>query len=282
MPSTPIIPTTSTIPVPTEPLPTKWSELEDYKSGNKSEQGIQVLKAIETLVESEGREIDPILLKGFNQKGRWAFISRLESLNPPNHHRIFLANFTLPKNKICEKYDGKLHLLTNFIFSDEKEILEIPYHKIDGCLIVKNSFYIKANHLEVVGGKVQLDRAKSLKVPKLQEVGGNFSIRMAHVISAPLLKKVDGELDIFHARAAELPKLSEASSLKIANLKQESQESLVKNLSLDSLEKIIESPSMSPSIQTEKIKKFIEKTIKKKSLSQKITSNKGHQTLSLS
>jgi hypothetical protein len=269
------------IPLPSNPKQTQWTLEQSCISGNKSPEGVKTLEAMKRLVESEGREIDPLLIRGFNQNGRWAFIDKLEFLNPPSHLHNFIANFTLPRDKRCLNIKGKTHLLTNYITAEEKEVLNIPYHSIGGCLIVKNSFYIKATHLEKVNGRVQLERAKSLKAPCLKEINGDLNIRMAHLIHMPKLTKVNGELDIFYARSADLTDLKEIESIKVAHLKAEEQETIIKNLSLQSLEGILKSTVMSPSIHTQQLREFIEKETKVKQLAKKITSNKESQTLTL-
>lgn len=272
---------TKDTPLPTNPEQTQWTLEQSCISGNKSPEGVKALEAMEKLVGSEGREIDPLLIRGFNQNGRWAFIDKLEFLNPPSHLHNFIVNFTLPKDKRYLSIKGQTHLLTNYITAEEKEVLNIPYHSIGGCLIVKNSFYIKANHLEKVNGRVQLERAKSLKAPCLKEINGNLNIRMAHLVHMPKLVKVNGELDVFYARSAELTNLKEIKSIKIGHLKAEEQETIIKNLSLQSLESMVQPSAMPLSIHTQQLREFIEKETKAKQLSKKITSNKEFQTLAL-
>lgn len=262
---------------PDIPKKTKWTEEESYISGNNCPKGKEALKAIERLVSSEGRDIDPIIVRGFNQNGRWTFIDKLEFLLPPDHHQIFLANFTLPKVKRIRENN----LLTNFIHTESKERLEIPYKSIEGCLCAKNSFYIQAPNLIKINGRVQLERAKSVKAPKLKEVNGDLNIRMAHLIDMPKLQSINGELDIFYARKAILPKLKELKSLKISHLDENAQEKLIKTLSLQSLLETLKSPSMSPSIQNDKIMKLIEKAIKTKLLTQKVLGGINNKTIEI-
>lgn len=254
-----------------------------YTCGNKSEDGIKALAAIKKLKETS--QVDPILIRGFNQNGTWSFIDKLEALTPSKDEYIFLANYKLPKEKRTRTdKDGNTHLLTNFIHTEQKEDLSIPYKSIDGRLIIKNVLYVKANQLEKINGTVRLERTKSLKAPKLKEVNGNLNATMLTSLDAESLTKINGELNIFYAHSAILTNLKEVKSLKLANLEPEKQKKIVRNLSLESLTTILASPPMSPratSTNGVALRTLIEKAIKEKTLTGKVIKHNDQQILEL-
>jgi hypothetical protein len=271
----------SEVPQPEVPKETKWTREQSYTCGNNCPEGIKALEAIKRLVTSNGTEIDDCILRGFNQKGRWTFIDKLEFLNPPKEAQLFLANFTLPENRRTKVENNQTHLLTNFIFSETKENLEIPYASIDGCLLIKEASHVKAPNLLKVNGRVQMERAKTLKVPLLKEVNGDLNLRMARLVISPKLATVNGELDIYYAKSVSLPQLRNLKSLKFANLEEKDKKILLRGLSPQSLTDTLNSPSMKPSIQTDSSRRLIEDEIKAKTLITTIISKNNTQTLEI-
>jgi hypothetical protein len=267
------------IPIPQKPTKTKWVQEKSITHGNDSPKGKKVLEAIRALRDSgDPRSIDPILIDGFNQKGRWFCIHGLEFLNPPDEDYVFLANYTLPEELRTRKDNtGGLHLLTNYINTDTTETINIDYQSVAGSLIVKNSFYVNATNLKTVGADIRLDLARRLNTPQLKEVGNNLDARMASSIKTPALSKIGGELNIFYAKNAKFPKLTHVSSLKIQNLAVEDSQRIIKSLTLESLQKVLDSPSTPPPY----VKEAIVNQIKVRELEEKILTQTHNNILEI-
>lgn len=256
---------------PKEPKETIWTNKASFLIGNKSPKGIEILDAISKLIKSKGKDIDPALVRGFNQHGRWTFVDKLEGLHPSLEAQVFMANFKLPEEKrTMTDPNGHVHLLTNYIDSEEKETHNIPYASINGCLIIKNSFYIKAEILTKVNGRAQFERAKKIETPNLKEVNGDLFARMAVYIKAPKLTTVNGTLDIFYAKGTELNALRNLKAIKFSHLSIGDQTKLIKNLSLSSLAELNNPEYTKKFAYTDHTLSIIEKEIKSKELKRAI------------
>jgi hypothetical protein len=229
---------------PESPKQTQWNLKESFNSGVRSPKGKKVAAAITRLAQTG--KLDPILIQGFNQNGKWTFIDKLEGitaddLKDPKEYTA-IANYKLPlEQTVRTDKDGNVHLLTNYIHLEEKETLKLPYKSIAGFLSIKNALYIEAPNLESVGGKLSLERARSLKAPNLKLVNGDLKTRMAEVVELDSLEEIKGELDIYYARKAELSKLREVESVKIAHVPIPNIKKILKHICLKSLKSIRES-----------------------------------------
>lgn len=194
----------------------------------------EILEAIEHF-KNEGL-ISPILLQGFTQYGNWIGIHGAEEIE--KHSNLLLSHILPKKHRIRTDKDGNTHLLTSYRNLDKIQQIELPYKTIAGSIAAPYCKKLIAKSLTSVGGKVDLEHANEVDLPNLCNVGGFLSLPRIKSVTLPKLSKIDGVLNIYRAKILKAPKLKTIKHIRFENLSTNNKKSILKGLSLKSLNSI--------------------------------------------
>jgi hypothetical protein len=205
-----------------------------FKLGKKAS---KVLEALETFKKT-GR-IPEALVEGFTQHGNWIGVYGAAEIEM---HNSILQGTILPKERrIKTDEDGYTHLLTSYRNIDKGQKIDLPYKSIGGILSAPFCSSLSAKNLTHVNGKMELEKATKVDLPKLKIVKGPVSLPRLKEANFPNLKQVLGILNIYRSTKLNAPKLQEVKHARLETLSVKNKETIIKNLSTKSLKSIKES-----------------------------------------